>query len=172
MPASYINTHLWLHCWQAKHSKWYTFVRALITISKAGMTLLHAAQYPVVPNNLKSIKKFLLKYIYLYIYYDPFYIYLLFPYNNQFYSFRCKLCLSYEHVQTTFFNETGLHDLLSKSLLYSVYVNISIIMVISAARCAANFKFYGNHLRVLLRFLSMNASCYTSKFYRVINRNN
>ena len=59
-----------------------------------------------------------------------------------------------------------------QSHYYSVYVNISIIMVISAARCAANFKFYGNHLRVLLRFLSMNASCYTSKFYRVINRNN
>ena len=58
--------------------------------------------------------------IYLSIYYDPFYIYLLFPYNNQFYSFRCKLCLSYEHVQTTFFNETGLHDLLSKSLLFSL----------------------------------------------------
>ena len=55
---------------------------------------------------------------------------------------------------------------------YSVYVNISIIMVISAARCAANFKFYGNHLRVLLRFLSINASCYTSKLHRVINRNN
>ena len=83
------------------------------------MTLLHAAQYPVVPNNLKSIKSFHIN-INLYMFYAPFYIYLLFPYNNQFYSFRCKLCLSYEHVQTAFFNETGLHDLLSKSLLFSL----------------------------------------------------
>jgi len=27
---------------------------ALITISKAGITLAHAAQYPVVPNNLQK----------------------------------------------------------------------------------------------------------------------
>ena len=32
------------HCWHAKHSKWYTFVLALITISKAGITLLQAEQ--------------------------------------------------------------------------------------------------------------------------------
>ena len=38
------STHLWPHCWHAKHSRWYTLVLALITISKAGITLLHAAQ--------------------------------------------------------------------------------------------------------------------------------
>jgi hypothetical protein len=46
------STDLWLHCWQAKHSKWYTLFLALITISKAGITLEHAAQCPVLPNNL------------------------------------------------------------------------------------------------------------------------
>ena len=51
---------------------------------------------------------------------DPFYSYFLFPYYNQYYSFRFKLYLAYEYVQTTFFNETGLHDLLSKSLLFSL----------------------------------------------------
>lgn len=44
--------YLWLHCWQAKHSKWYTLFRARMTISNAGMTLLHAAHNPVLPNNL------------------------------------------------------------------------------------------------------------------------
>ena len=43
-----------------------------------------------------------------------------FPYYDQYYSFRFKLYLAYEYVQTTFFNETGLHDLLSKSLLFSL----------------------------------------------------
>ena len=38
------STHRCPHCWQAKHSRWYTLVLALITISKAGITLLHAEQ--------------------------------------------------------------------------------------------------------------------------------
>jgi hypothetical protein len=46
------STDLWLHCWQAKHSRWYTLFLALITISKAGITFEHAAQCPVLPNNL------------------------------------------------------------------------------------------------------------------------
>ena len=46
------STYLWLHCWQAKHSRWYTLFLALMTISKAGITLAHAAQCPVLPNNL------------------------------------------------------------------------------------------------------------------------
>ena len=43
-----------------------------------------------------------------------------FPYYDQYYSFRFKLYLAYEYVQAIFFNETGLHDLLSKSLLFSL----------------------------------------------------
>jgi len=50
---SHFPAHLWLHCWQAKHSRWYTLLFALITISNAGITLVQAAQYPVVPNNLQ-----------------------------------------------------------------------------------------------------------------------
>lgn len=45
--------YLWLHCWHAKHSRWYTLLRALITISKAGITLLQAAQNPVLPKSRK-----------------------------------------------------------------------------------------------------------------------
>lgn len=41
---SRVLCYLCPHCWQAKHSKWYTFVLALITISKAGITLLQAEQ--------------------------------------------------------------------------------------------------------------------------------
>lgn len=56
--VSKIRDYLWLHCWQAKHSKWYTLLLARITISNAGITLVHAAQRPVFPNNLKKrIKK-------------------------------------------------------------------------------------------------------------------
>ena len=47
-----LRTYRWLHCWHAKHSRWYTLPFALITISKAGIVLLHAAHRPVVPNNL------------------------------------------------------------------------------------------------------------------------
>lgn len=47
-------THLWLQSWHAKQSRWYTFSLALITISKAGISLLHAAQFPVTPNNLRN----------------------------------------------------------------------------------------------------------------------
>lgn len=47
------GTHLWLQSWQAKQSRWYTLSRARITISKAGISLLQAAQFPVVPKSLQ-----------------------------------------------------------------------------------------------------------------------
>ena len=104
-------------------------------------------------------------------YYNPFYIHFLFSYHNQYFSFSCKLYFAYEMFrQLSSMRQVCM--ICCQNHYYSVYVNISIIIVISVARFAANFKFYGNHLRVLLRLLSMNASCYTSKFYRVINRNN
>ena len=53
------GSYLCPHCWQAKHSRWQTFVLALITISKAGMTLLQAEQQPVEPNSLKGRNSYL-----------------------------------------------------------------------------------------------------------------
>ena len=96
--------------------------------------------------------------IYLSIYILSFYIYLLFPYNNQFYSFRCKLCLSYEHVQTTFFNETGLHDLLSKSLLFSLRQHFYYYGYLCRTLCS-QFQVLWQSSTCFITFLSMNASC-------------
>ena len=120
------------------------------------MTLLHAAQYPVVPNNLKSIKKIPIE-IYLsitthFIFICCFLILINFIHLGANYVYRMNMCRQLSSMRQVCM-------ICCQNHYYSVYVNISIIMVISAARCAANFKFYGNHLRVLLRFLSMNASC-------------
>ena len=100
-------------------------------------------------------KKFLLIYIYItihFIFICCFLIIINFIHLGANYAYRMNMCRQLSSMRQVCM-------ICCQNHYYSVYVNISIIMVISAARCAANFKFYGNHLRVLLRFLSMNASC-------------